>query len=240
MDSDQTRFHELLPDSGMNLVFRYSATGCRMVLFGPRTQKSSVEIHQGSAFFGVRFITGQALRLADASGPKLLDTFVELTHLGGQKVEDVARQLLATDDFAKRQLAMLDLLRGLDPMVPDQRCRRAAALVEDRHGQMSVGELARQAALHPRTLERLFAGHIGLSPKRLLRLARISHLGQCLRSGAHATLADLAQACGYTDQSHMTGDFRRLTGNVPTDINLGHTGEVRGEPCTDVIHRYRT
>ena len=63
-------FHELLPDSGVHLVVRLSSSGGRMVLLGPATEKASVELDRGSQYFGIRFRTAQAPRLADvrASG----------------------------------------------------------------------------------------------------------------------------------------------------------------------------
>ena len=39
-----------------------------------------------------------------------------------------------------------------------------------------------------------------------------------LRSGTVSSLADLAYACGYADQSHLNGEFRAMSGQSPTAL----------------------
>ncbi|WP_054693502.1 DUF6597 domain-containing transcriptional factor [Geotalea toluenoxydans] len=76
-------FYEVPPDGNMNLIFRFSASGWRMSLLGPRTEKACVEIDEASDYFCLSFNPGQTPRLADVRPSELVDTFADLPGLGG-------------------------------------------------------------------------------------------------------------------------------------------------------------
>jgi AraC-like DNA-binding protein len=106
------------------------------------------------------------------------------------------------------------------PLVQDERCRRGAHLIEKLRGQVRVDQLAAELGLHVRSLERHFSDQLGMAPKRLIRLVRLVRLRYvlgALHSGAFGTLAELAQACGYSDQPHLIRDFKALTARLPRD-----------------------
>jgi transcriptional regulator GlxA family with amidase domain len=102
-----------------------------------------------------------------------------------------------------------------------------------------VGELAERLGLHARTLERRFVEHLGLPPKRLTRLVRLREVLGRLHRGGYGTLADLAHACGYADQAHMTRDFKDLTGRAPGEPDAFRARALSGPPETRVVHRHR-
>jgi AraC-like DNA-binding protein len=232
-------FHELLPDSGVHLVVRLSSSGGRMVLLGPATEKASVELDRGSEYFGIRFRTAQAPRLADVRASELTNGYVELSRLGGRAVDSVADQLRSLPDAASRQRLIEDLLRrAAPPLVGDRRCRVAAQLLETHGGSLSVDELARELGLHVRSLERTFRNELGVTPKRLIRLVRLRHVLGALHAGRFGTLAELAHAAGYSDQPHMIRDFKQLTGRAP-----GEKDAFRARPLasaqTRIVHGRR-
>jgi AraC-like DNA-binding protein len=234
-----TAFRELFPDSGAHLIVRFSSSSARMVLLGPATEKVNVELDEGAEYLGVRFRTGQAPRLADVRASELTNRVVELTRLGGERIESVAERLRASPDRASRQRFLEELLRReTPPLVRDERCRRAALLLEDHGGRLRVEDLARELGLHVRSLERLFLEHLGITPKRLARLVRLRHVLGELHAGRHANLAELAYACGYSDQPHLVRDFKALIGRAPGAKDAFRNRRlVRAE--ARIVHRYR-
>jgi AraC-like DNA-binding protein len=60
---------------------------------------------------------------------------------------------------------------------------------------------------------RVFRDATGLTPHLYLEQVRINHAGQLLRSGA--SIIDAALHVGFTDQSHLTRHFKKLTGITP-------------------------
>jgi len=95
--------------------------------------------------------------------------------------------------------------------------RRARSILEETFRRPpTLAHLAQECGVHPSQLARSFRLYyrqsIG-SYVRELRVARARHL---LSSPAgDVGLADLALACGFADQSHMTRVFRRLEGTTP-------------------------
>jgi len=233
-----TALRQLFPGSATDLVLRLSPHGCRMALLGPATRAAAVETHGPSHYLGIRFRTGQTPLVADIRPRELVDSREILDSLAGERVDSLADRLLSLADHAARQRVLEDALRGLRPMVEDERVRRAALLLDRHGGRPRVAELAQGMGLAPRSLERLFALHLGLPPKRVARLARVKTVLALLRDGGFGSLADLALRCGYADQPHMTNDFRRLTGRLPSEIDAGFTGLVQAPPEGGAVHRY--
>lgn len=74
----------------------------------------------------------------------------------------------------------------------------------------TVAEMGRGTGMSPRTLQRWFARHVGLPPRRYLRLLRFHKAFE--RVPAQPSLADHAAAQGYADQAHMAREFRAMAG----------------------------
>lgn len=123
----------------------------------------------------------------------------------------VARQVHVLEEIVERRLRRARASRAL-PL---------ARLVQQlvwRLPHMTVRELADHAGLGERQLNRQFLAAFGVSPKALIRLARLQltlwHV-QAAAKRSRATLASVAQAAGFADQAHMTKDFRALVGRSP-------------------------
>jgi AraC-like DNA-binding protein len=232
-------FHEFFPDSSANLIFRWSSAGARLVLLGPVTEQAAVELDGGSEYLGVRFRTGQTPLLANVLPAELTNAHVELTSLGGISLDLLAERLSSASDMPSRQLVVEDLVRGARPLARDVRGRRAASLVEAHGGQLRVDDLAKALGLSVRSLERLCVEQLGMGPKRLGRLVRLRQVLVRLQAGNFGTLADLAHACGYSDQPHLNRDFKHLTGRLPGEKDAFQTRQIAGAPQTTVVHRYR-
>ena len=67
----------------------------------------------------------------------------------------------------------------------------------------------------PRTLQRLFADYVGVSPKWVMRRARLHEAAERADSGEPVDWAALASDLGYADQAHLTRDFTVTIGVPP-------------------------
>ena len=66
-----------------------------------------------------------------------------------------------------------------------------------------------------RSLQRLFAGYVGVSPKAVLARHRLQDAAAAIDDGAD-DLAGLAASLGWFDQAHFSRDFRAVTGTTPS------------------------
>ncbi|GHC02522.1 helix-turn-helix domain-containing protein [Thermomonas carbonis] len=95
---------------------------------------------------------------------------------------------------------------------------RARARLEDDVGNVpGVAELAREAGLHPVYFARAFRRAHGCSPGDYLRQRRVelAIAGLC---GGTQPLAEVAGACGFADQSHMSHALQRAVGLSPLQL----------------------
>jgi AraC-like DNA-binding protein len=66
-----------------------------------------------------------------------------------------------------------------------------------------------------RRLQRLFSEYVGVSPKWVMRRARLHEAALRADSGEEIDWAALAADLGYSDQSHLTRDFTATLGIPP-------------------------
>ena len=86
-------------------------------------------------------------------------------------------------------------------------------------GRVSVEDLATQTGFTRKHLGNLFQQQVGLSPKSLARVHRFrGALALLNRADGQVPWAELAEACGYYDQSHLINEFRRFTGLSPVEL----------------------
>ena len=74
----------------------------------------------------------------------------------------------------------------------------------------TVDAMVLGTGMSPRTLQRWFARHVGLPPRRYLRLLRFQKAFEQVPD--QPSLADHAAAQGYADQAHMAREFRAMAG----------------------------
>ena len=120
------------------------------------------------------------------------------------------------------------LLRCCNPAAIDPRVRFAVGAIDRSFGMVSIDRVARAAGVTRRHLERRFLDSVGVTPKRLARVARFQRALRLLqREGSVGSGAETAAACGYADQSHFIRDFRQFAGCSPAQ-HLLHQGELTG------------
>jgi AraC-like DNA-binding protein len=79
-----------------------------------------------------------------------------------------------------------------------------------------ISAIQREAGYSPRHFIALFNLSVGLTPKHYYRIQRFNIVTERLASDANITLADLAVSVGYSDQAHLTREFREFAGVPPT------------------------
>jgi AraC-like DNA-binding protein len=77
----------------------------------------------------------------------------------------------------------------------------------------SLEELAAIANLSPFYLLRTFRKQVGLPPHGYLNQVRLNRAKRLLAQGK--PISDVAQETGFADQSHLTRQFKRMTGVTP-------------------------
>lgn len=96
---------------------------------------------------------------------------------------------------------------------PGSDMQRAAAMLAA-ETPVALSEVAALLRLRPHELTRRFSRAHGLSPMTYRRQARLQRAIRMIAEAA-GCLSDIAQAAGYSDQSHLCHEVRRETGRTP-------------------------
>jgi len=120
---------------------------------------------------------------------------------------------LAEADWDAR-FALLDetLASRLADAQPSREVAWAWERLRASHGRVPIGALAAELGWSRKRIVARFRDEIGLPPKsvaRLLRFERARELAGSMPWG------ELAFECGFSDQSHLIAEFRRITGRTP-------------------------
>jgi AraC-like DNA-binding protein len=83
-------------------------------------------------------------------------------------------------------------------------------------GLVAVSELAEEIGWSRRHLGERFRDELGLSPKVAARVMRFQRACRLLQRPRRPGLADVAAACGYYDQAHLTREWHELAGCTPS------------------------
>ncbi len=88
------------------------------------------------------------------------------------------------------------------------------ALIHESQGTVKISDIAAQVNLTERTLNRKLIQSVGLSPKAYSSIVRLHNALDCL-ADEKGDIASIAADCGFSDQAHMTREFKQLAGTTP-------------------------
>lgn len=186
-------------------------------LYGPTT-RASVKVLQGSGW-----AVGALLRPAGV----LLFTGEPASLVNGheQLYQWELHALVSQAMSAGQQQRAVELLGGFIRVragkIPAATMRQGLAanqmvdVLDEESDIESAVCLAARLNLSLRTVERLAARYVGMSPVLLLRRRRLQDAAERIRAHPDIDLPDLALELGFADQSHLTREFRTVLGFTP-------------------------
>jgi len=92
---------------------------------------------------------------------------------------------------------------------------KAGVAMRKANGTLPVSQVAAAAHATVRTLERKFRQSSGYTVKDVSGLMRFEQVRNQLWLYPNSNLAGLAHELGYTDQSHLSREFKRYSGTTP-------------------------
>lgn len=160
---------------------------------------------------GAQLRPGAAEALLGTPAIELADRHTRLDDLWGPLADELRDRLASAGD-AHARLALLESalvarlprLRALHPAV-------AHALTRFEIGA-DVASVVDEVGYSHRRFLALFRHAVGLAPKQY---SRVQRLQRAMTALGHRPLAHVAASAGYSDQAHLTREFRELAGISP-------------------------
>ncbi|WP_345214939.1 AraC family transcriptional regulator [Georgenia halophila] len=198
------------------------------LVHGVVTRVFTVDLPVAGRVSGLAFRPGGLAALRDVDAGELTSRVVDASEVLGPGVAELRTAVLAEPDEPARLRLFLEyaaelLAPRLEQIADDPgygTVREAVALMRGR-GQVTLAPVASAVHVSPRTLQRLFAHYVGVSPLWVLRRYRLQDAARAIDSGDGADLADLAASLGFSDQAHFTRAFTGVIGVPPSRYRNG-------------------
>ena len=197
-------------ESGAELLGRSGITGLQheFRLFQPQPRTSTIIVNLKPQ---------AAYRLLGCPMDELANDHVPLDAiLNGSTVRELERRIAEAPSIDEAAHIISAFVTRMYEGSRYREHRAVAAVVDDiivRSGARPIEQLAADAGLSRRHLERLFRVQVGVSPKRLASIARFDWAAGQLAAGRRPS--DLAYDAGYADQAHFIRSFARQAGVTP-------------------------
>lgn len=201
---------KVLPDGCIDIVW----TNGRLIVAGPDTYAHLTDA--SAHVIGLRFDPGVAAAVLGVPAHSLRDARIPLDSVWtGSDIDETADRL---SQAAPRDSGAVleDLVRRRAPSHDDRYAHEARGILSLVAGGARVAEIARETGWSQRQLHRKSLESFGYGLATLRRVLRLQAALGFVRSGL--PLGEVAAQAGYSDQPHLTREFRALTGGLPTTI----------------------
>jgi AraC-like DNA-binding protein len=204
----------VIPNPCVNLIVEPGQTA----IYAPGKEKYGHHLEGHGCVFGVKFKPGGFY-------PFFKQPVSGMTSpLNIQSVFDADPLALEGDMFAQEnELQMVALIEQMiRPKLPAQDAQVAFIneiidYINEQHDITKVDSLCEHFHVNKRTLQRLFDHYVGVTPKWVIKLARIQNAAEMTDVSDKPNWSKLSMDLGYHDQSHFIKDFKSIIGQTPDE-----------------------
>lgn len=186
------------------------------MIVGPQLSRVDLTMGYDMLVILVAFQPGGLHRLLRLPMHEIQDTPLDASLLLGREICDITEQLNAENDPDKMieivQQYLLKKLANLKSMLPMEEV--LMKILQEKR-VMNVDQLAKEACVSIRQLERQFNERAGMPPKLFFRLVRFSKAWIMREKRPDLSWLKIAHGCDYSDQMHMIRDFKEFAGVTP-------------------------
>jgi AraC-like DNA-binding protein len=195
------------------------------VLMGAHSRYSVIDNHEQTAVVGITFRPGGTWPFFDPAADELQNLHVSLGELWGADGRTLRERILASPTpLARLALVERELLaRAIRPLLRRPEVEFALQRLSIPSDALTIERLSERCGLSARRLTRLFAIEVGLTPKLYARIKRFERMFAAI-GNTKLDWSELAQNCGYFDQSHLIRDCKLISGFTPTELHSRWTG----------------
>ena len=187
-------------------------------LYGCVTKRFDYEISNTGEVLGFKLFPGMGRAFVDMNLSNLTDDRLPLEELIGTEFTALSESAL---DGNTAITTVLDSVAEIlaqrvgkisQPMID---VCRAVKLIENVKEICRVTDLVDYLEMSVRQIQRQFSTYVGVSPKWVIDRYRILEAVTEMNSGEHTDVLELAIKLGYSDQSHFSNKFKKISGFTP-------------------------
>jgi AraC-like DNA-binding protein len=208
------------PDACMDILFDFGASETFVVgnMFKP------IESH-GTGYtdmFGIRFRASGMSHIVRAPLSEFNDISASFDTAHRSGPEAVQLQPLSVQERVNTLDRWLLKRMTFSNSKPDA-WEYCLDMIVKREGCINVHDLAREAGISQKQMERKFIEKVGPTPKQFAQLLKFRKLKEHLEKRKDESLMNIAFDFDFTDHAHLTKFFRKFAGITPTEFCLKST-----------------
>jgi AraC-like DNA-binding protein len=167
--------------------------------------------------FAAKFTPGGFYPLVGVSISTFTDRVVTLVEVFDEGATALEHDILSAESDAERIPILEEFLRRrlTDPDEHVARVSEIVYAVQHDRTILKVEDLVARYEMNKRTLQRLFAKYVGVSPKWVIQRYRLHEAAEQLIANKSTLQSTLALELGYSDQAHFVRDFKAVVGTSP-------------------------
>jgi len=190
-----------------------------VALYGHQNDFYDMEMTGNLSVFSIVFEPQGLMQFFKFPLHEICNLNVPLQYLIGQAGRDLEEKMSEAATFHQRvsivEGYLLNLLKTNFAGFEFRRINHIVELIKKTCGNVNINQMASEACLSRKQFERIFAEHVGISPKQYLKIIRFQYALFQKQKNLNMNLLDLSYNCGYYDQSHFINDFKSLCGLTP-------------------------
>jgi AraC-like DNA-binding protein len=201
------------------------------LIYGSTTARSDIPLETGSHYAGICFKPGKSRHFINAPAS-------ELTNTNESAKELLKFDLLDSHEHIESDNVLLKLNNILEQHVKkhhpiNSRIDNVIHNIELSNGMASIADSAAIFSKSIRHCERVFKETVGISAKLYSQIVRFRR-ATALISSTSLPLARIATDLGYSDQSHMSHEFRRFANISPASYAQNRVAFLQDQTCLHI------
>jgi len=210
---------QVFPSGCVSLRFNIMPRRVDSVIYGPSTNnRMKALFFQEWVVFGATLRPDRAYHLLGLTLAELRDLRINLDCFWPRLTGDLEDQMYETDTFKQRVDLLATFLRKVlrantEPSTDFLNTFQDLLSSASRSDDLSL--TAKRHQISCRTMRRHFHQYLGLGPKQMERVLRAQGTMRHLIKSPTNSLSALSHDHGYSDQSHLTREFRDIVGLSP-------------------------
>lgn len=176
----------------------------------------------GREFLSLQIIfqPGALFHLTGISSCEWTNLYVDAEDIFSSRIRFVNEQLFHAKSYTEMVSITERFLMGIIDRAkkrhhPVDSISRMMLLQQER---FCLDQFIREAFLSHRQFDRKFMERVGIAPKQFLQIIRLDHAFRMKNRFPHKDWLSIAIHCGYHDYQHLSKEFRRFTGDSPTQF----------------------
>jgi len=189
------------------------------LLSGQQKSFYDIRVTGNLSLFSIIFQPHGLVVFFDIPVSELFNLNVPLKYVLKDRVDELESALARSRSFDEQirlvEKYLIRQIRKSHRKYEFDRIRHSIGIINRNRGIVGIDYLASEACLSRKQFERTFLAYVGSTPKQFLSTVRFQYAINEKAKQRDMSLTVLTYQCGYYDQSHMTGDFKRLAGMTP-------------------------